>query len=159
MYSGLGSKMRLFGFLLTGVLFWSTAYAQEYKAVFDCSSSDADYIKSRMWLVGKTMDMIEAKGDKATFVITLHGGCVPMIASSYKDIVVDDEEAESLSVAQMRIKMLAEKRGVRVIACAMSLDANGIDKKEVLPFVSVSPNSFIDTIGYQNKGYALMSFK
>lgn len=64
----------LFFLIITGL------QAREYKAVFDCSSNKADYIKSRMWLVGKTLDMIEKKGDKATFVITLHGGCVPMVS-------------------------------------------------------------------------------
>ena len=159
MSSAWGSRMKSFRWLLLGLLLGGSLYAQEYKAVFDCSSGDTDYIKSRMWLVGKTMDMIEAKGDKAVFVITLHGGCVPMIAKNYKDIVIDEDEAESLASAQKRIRKLAEKRDVKVIACAMSLNANGIAQKEVLPFVTVSPNSFIETIGYQNKGYALMTFK
>jgi len=35
--------------------------AKEYKALFDCSSQNAQYIKTRIWLIGKTMDMIEKK--------------------------------------------------------------------------------------------------
>jgi len=41
----------------------------------------------------------------------------------------------------------------------MSLENNGLEQADVLPFVRISPNSFIDTIGYQNNGYALMTFK
>ena len=41
----------------------------------------------------------------------------------------------------------------------MSLNANGIDQKDVLPFVDISENSFIDTMGYQNHGYAIMTFQ
>jgi hypothetical protein len=36
---------------------------------------------------------------------------------------------------------------------------NAIEEKEVLPFIQISKNSFIDMIGFQNKGYALMTFK
>ncbi|BAF72604.1 DsrE family protein [Sulfurovum sp. NBC37-1] len=147
--------MRIFLFIgLLSVLLQSG----EYKAVFDCSSSDADYIKSRMWLVGKTIDMIEKKGDKADFVITLHGGCVSMVSKEYKEFV-DDDDVEAIAKAQEHLKTLATRKKVKVIVCAMSLDANAIERKEVLPFVEISPNSFIDTIGYQNKGYALMTFK
>ena len=88
----------------------TSVYAQEYKAVFDCSSGNADYIKSRMWLVGKTMDMIEKRGDKASFVITLHGGCVPMVSKEY-DMIVPDEDAKSIKKAQEYLKVLSETRG------------------------------------------------
>jgi len=132
--------------------------AKEYKAVFDCSSDNAYYIKTRMWLIGKTMDMIEKKGDKATVVLTLHGGCVSIVSTLYKEIVID-EDIENIKKAQQYLMRLSERKGVKVIACAMSLNSNAIEEKEVLPFISISDNSFIDTIGYQNDGYALMSFK
>ena len=136
----------------------SVIQAEEYKAVFDCSSGNASYVKSRMWLVGKTLDMIEKKGDKVNFVITLHGGCVPMVSKLYDEIVDEADEAD-IKKAQEYLTELVKKKKVKVIACAMSLNANAIETKEVLPFVTVSDNSFIDTIYYQNKGYALMTFK
>ena len=61
--------------------------------------------------------------------------------------------------AQESITRLAKEKKVKIIVCAMSLDANAIEKKEVLPFIEISKNSFIDTIGFQNRGYALMTFK
>ena len=132
--------------------------AEEYKAVFDCSSDNASYIKSRMWLVGKTLDMIEKKGDTGKFVITLHGGCVSMVSKLYDEIVDEADEAD-IKKAQEYLGELVKKKKVKVIACAMSLNANAIETKEVLPFVVISDNSFIDTIYYQNRGYALMTFK
>ncbi len=131
--------------------------AEVYKAVFDCSSGNASYIKSRMWLVGKTLDMVEQKGDKADFVITLHGGCVSMVSKLYEEIV-DDEDVPAIQKAQKYLTDLAKEKKVKVIVCAMSLNANAIEKKEVLPFVTISDNSFIETIHYQNMGYALMTF-
>ena len=41
----------------------------------------------------------------------------------------------------------------------MSLNANTIEKADVVQDVKISKNSFIDTIAYQNDGYALMTFK
>jgi len=144
-------------YLLLAILF-TFAYADTYKAIFDCSSSDAHYIKSRMWLIGKTKKMIEAKGDKVDFVLTLHGGCVLMVSKDY-DFVVKNKDVATIKEAQILLKNLGSKQKVKVIACAMSLNHNNIDQEDVLPFIHISPNSFIDTIAYQNKGYALMTFK
>ena len=148
----------MFKIIIATLLIFSILQAKEYKAVFDCSSDNAYYIKTRMWLIGKTMDMIEKKGDKATFVLTLHGGCVPMVSKNYEEII-DDNDLANIKKAQQYLVDLSKKRKIKIIACAMSLNSNAIDKKEVLPFISISDNSFIDTIGYQNDGYALMSFK
>ena len=144
-------------FILFFMLF-GTLQAGEYKAVFDCSSGDAQYIKTRMWLVDKTMTMIEKRGDKATFAITLHGSCVPMISKEF-DFIVPDKDVEDTQKAHDYLKHLALKRGVKVVVCAMSLASNAIARKDVVDFVEISPNSFIDTIGLQNDGYALMTFK
>ncbi|MEN8304157.1 MAG: DsrE family protein [Campylobacterota bacterium] len=140
------------------LMFVGITQASEYKAVFDCSSSDSNFIKSRMWLVGKTVDMIEKRGDKATVALTLHGGCVGMIVQDY-EMITPDEDIKNIEKAQNYLISLSKRENVKIIACAMSLSANAIEKSDVLPFVEISPNSFIDTIRYQNSGYALMTFK
>lgn len=148
----------MFKYLMMIIVTFSTLSAEEYKAVFDCSSSNANYIKSRMWLVGKTIDMIEEQGDTSQVVLTLHGGCVPMVSKYYNEIV-PDEDVRNIKQAQDHLKSLSKRKNVKIIACAMSLNANAIDKEEVLPFIQIVKNSFLDTIYYQNKGYALMTFK
>ena len=140
------------------LIFTGVAHSNEYKAVFDCSSSDSNFIKSRMWLVGKTIDMIEKRGDKATVALTLHGGCVQMVVQDY-EMITPDEDIKNIEKAQNYLISLSKRKNVKIIACAMSLNANAIEKSDVLPFVEVSENSFIDTIGYQNSGYAFMTFK
>ncbi len=133
-------------------------HANDYKVIYDCSSNDASYIKSRMWLIGKTIDMMQENGDTSKVVLTLHGGCVPMVSKDY-DMIVPDEDVQSIAQAQNYLKNLSQRKNVTIIACAMSLSANAIDTKEVLPFVHISKNSFLDTIKYQNEGYAIMTFK
>jgi intracellular sulfur oxidation DsrE/DsrF family protein len=132
--------------------------AKEYKVVFNCSSGDANYINSRVWLVGKTIDMIEEQGDRATVAMTLHGACVPMVSKEYHE-VVDMEDITDIQTAQNNLIELMQSKKVEVVACAMSLARAKIDHKDVLPMVKISKNSFIDTIRYQNDGYALMTFK
>ena len=134
-----------------------TLNAASYKAVFDCSSDNMRYVKSRMWLIGKTMEMFKSQGDTLDAVLTIHGGCSAITSKAYDD-VVDDEDEQTAKAAQDWLKKL-DKKGVRVIVCAMSLEAHDIDPKEVLPFVHISPNSYLDTIKYQNRGYALMPLK
>ncbi len=77
--------------LLLLLTLFGVLHAQEYKAVFDCSSDDARYISGRMMLVEKTIEMIEKRGDKATVAITLHGGCVPMASRAFDEIIYDED--------------------------------------------------------------------
>ena len=139
-------------------LFLNLLGAREYKVVFDCSSSDAYYVKTRIGLIEKTINMIEKQGDKATVAITLHGSCVPMVSKTFEEIVDDNDLPDVQAAQDNLVKLLKDKR-VSVTACAMSLEANAIEKTDVLPAIKISKNSFIDTIAYQNDGYALMTFK
>lgn len=145
-------------FILLMLFALGSLEAQEYKVVFDCSSSDAHFVKSRMWLVGKTIDMIEKRGDKVDVALTLHGGCVPMVSTDY-DMIVADEDVADIQKAQEYLVGLSKRDNVKIIACEMSLVSKAIEKQDVLKFVTVTPNSFIDTIAYQNSGYAIMTFK
>ncbi|MEJ2469329.1 MAG: DsrE family protein [Campylobacterales bacterium] len=145
--------------LLAGLLMAaSVSAAQEYKAVFDCSSNDPRYIMSRMLLIEKTKKMIEARGDTARFAVTIHSGCAA-VASENADYLVPEDEVIYIKKAQESLKRLAEDKGIELVVCAMSLEGNAIDREDVLPFIRVSENSYIDTIGYQNRGYALMPLK
>ena len=149
--------MRKYFFLLS-ILFLTVAQAENSKVIYDCSSSDTNYIKTRMWLVGKTIDMMQEEGDTTDVVLTLHGGCVAMVSKDY-EMIVPDEDLKNIKKAQEYLISLSQRKNVKIITCAMSLNSNAIDKDEVLPFVKISKNSFIDTIKYQNRGYALMTFK
>jgi intracellular sulfur oxidation DsrE/DsrF family protein len=81
-----------------------------------------------------------------------------MVSKAF-DEVVDDEEIADTREAHKWLIELGKRKNVKVIACSMSLQANDIDQDDLLPFVEVSDNSFIETIKYQNDGYALMTFK
>ena len=81
-----------------------------------------------------------------------------MVSKAFND-VVDDKDIANTKEAQKWLIELAKRKNVKVIACSMSLQANDIDTDDVLPFVTISDNSFVETIKYQNAGYALMTFQ
>ncbi|MDF1876223.1 DsrE family protein [Sulfurimonas sp. SAG-AH-194-L11] len=144
--------------ILFMLLFAISIEAQEYKVVFDCSSGDAAYIKTRMWLIGKTIDMFEKDGDSVDVALTLHGSCVAITSMNY-ELIVPDEDMDNIKKAQEYLVSLSKRKNIAMTVCAMSLAKNAIIKDDVLPFMHISPNSYLDTIKYQNDGYALMSFK
>ncbi|MDF1880200.1 DsrE family protein [Sulfurimonas sp. MAG313] len=132
--------------------------ADEYKAIFDCSSKDSAFIASRMSLIERTITMIEKRGDTVKFALTIHGGCTKMTTANLNEIL-EDAQMQAIQRAKESITRLSKKQGVEIVVCAMSLNAATIDEDDILPFIRISENSFIDTIHYQNKGYALMTFK
>jgi len=138
-------------------LFLTVASAHEYKSVFNCNAKDMSYIASRMVLIERTMDMIQKNGDTADFALTIHGSCAKIVSKDY-DLIVKDDELKSAELAQSQLIKL-DKKGVKIVVCAMSLNANAIDESSVISSVKISPNSFLDTIKYQNDGYALMVFE
>ena len=145
--------------LLLLIALGTSLFAKEYKAIFDCSSKNYAYVMSRMFLIERTMDMMQEDGSKVNFVLTIHGACAPIVSKNFDEVIEDDNDLKLIEQAQTQLKKLATKKDVKVIVCAMSLNANTIEKEDVLDFVKISKNSFIETIGYQNDGYALMTFK
>jgi len=143
-------------FILSVIIY--TLQAQEYKAVFNCNTNDMQYVTSRMVLVERTMDMIEKNGDTPKFAITIHGGCAPIVSKNYDEIILDKNDLDSIELSQKQLIKLAG-RGVEIIVCAISLNANTIPEEDVISSVKISPNSFLETISYQNNGYALMVFE
>lgn len=143
-------------FILSVII--TSIQAEEYKAVFNCNANNMQYVASRMVLVERTMDMIEQKGDTPKFAITIHGGCAPIVSKNYDEIILDEKDLSSIELSQKQLIKLAD-RGVEIVVCAMSLNANTIPKEDVIESVKISPNSFLETIHYQNNGYALMVFE
>ena len=145
-------------YLVLALILLAAVQAREHKAVFDCSSGDQYYIASRMNLIETTMNIIKRNGDKVKFALTLHGECVPMVSKEYGEIV-EDKDMAYVKKAQESLVRLSKKEGFEIVVCAMSLENNAISQDEVLPFIRISEDSFIDTIAYQNRDYAIMTFK
>jgi intracellular sulfur oxidation DsrE/DsrF family protein len=102
--------------------------------------------------------MIKEQGDTVKAALTIHGGSTPLVTKSIEEHVAK-EDVIHLKKAQEFIAKLANNKEVEITACQISLNRHQIEKKEVVDYVKISPNSFIETIAYQNDGYALMTLK
>ena len=141
------------------ILFATLVQAKEYKAVFDCNSGDGGYLVSRMFLIERTIDMIQKDGNSVVFALTVHGSCAPIVSKNIDEVIFDDDKLALFEKARKQLTHLIEVKNVEVIVCAMSLNAKNIPKEDVLKNIKISKNSYIDTIAYQNDGYALMVFE
>ena len=103
--------------------------------------------------------MIEEDGNSVKFALTIHGSCAPIVSKNMDEIFFDDNKLATFEKAKTQLIKLIKKKNLETVVCAMSLNANTIDESDVIDSVKISKNSFIDTIGYQNDGYALMTFK
>lgn len=138
--------------LLAGIL----AAADAHKAVFDCSSGDFDYVRSRIFLMEKTVAMLKERKEPYDFVLTVHSGCTPIVAK-LPDMMVPDEEVPIVYAMHAGLKRLHEQ-GVRLLACEIAMGAHGLNKSDLLPFVGTTSNSIIDLIDLQNQGYGAVNF-
>ena len=84
--------------------------AKEYKAVFDCSSANASYIVSRLFLVERTMDMIEKEGDSVKFALTIHGKCATIVSKHIDEVVFDEDKVALLEKARKQMIKLIKKK-------------------------------------------------
>ena len=78
--------------------------AKEYKDIFDCSSKNTGYIASRMFLIERTMDMIEKKGDSVKFALTIHGSCAPIVSENVDEIIMNEDELANMQRAQTLLR-------------------------------------------------------
>jgi intracellular sulfur oxidation DsrE/DsrF family protein len=131
--------------------------ADVYKAVYDLSSGDMRYMLNRIMLIEKTAKMIKAKGDEADFVVTIHSGATPMLAK-LPDMYADEEDVPVVYNIHGKLENLIQEYGVRVLGCDLATTAYGMEKDEILPFIETTPNSIIDLIGLENKGYTVVFF-
>lgn len=133
-------------------------YGTEYKAVFDCSSKNFDYLQSRISLIEKTVSMIQAKKDTTDFTLLIHSGCTP-ISAVIPENLVKPSEVGFITNIQSKLEVLHKKYKVKILLCELAMNNADMEKDEVLSFITFTPNSFIDAIGLQNRGFAMMTFK
>jgi len=143
--------------LLLGLtLALSLSATEPYRAVFDCSSGDMNFVKSRFWLIQSVAEELDDKEIKHDFVLTIHSKCTPVVAKDLSGF--KDKKRKAIKKIQDRLSLLAEIYNVKIEACDIALMAHNLLKEDILDFVSITPNSITRVIELQNKGYALIPY-
>ncbi len=120
--------------------------------VFDCSSSDKKFVASRLWLIDMSIKEYVANNTPYNVVLTIHSGCIDIVS---KNIADDDEIMKNI---HKKLETISTHENVSIEACQIAVDNFGIDHDELLPFITLVPNSITRVISLQNDGYAFIPF-
>ena len=115
------------------------------KVIFDVRVPDQEKLIFNLKLIDETYEGIVAEGIKPKMVVSFRGPGVKLLTSS-----VIDEEAHAL------IRNLI-KKGVRIEVCAVATRVFKIENTGIIPEVKLVTNVFRSFIGYQNRGYAIIT--
>jgi len=115
------------------------------KVIFDVRVPDQEKLIFNLKLIDETYEGIVAKGIKPKMVISFRGPGVKLLTSS-----AIDEEAHAL------IRNMI-KKGVRIEVCAVATRIFKVDNADIIPEVKLVTNVLHSFIGYQNRGYAIIT--
>lgn len=129
---------------------------QSAKGLFDVSVSDAQGLEFYLNVIQRTYDDLVRQGQKPDLIIAFRGPSVRLISTEIWSFSEEDQELLKKSSALLtRMK----ENGVQLEACSMATELFKIDNATILPGIHVVGNTFVSLIGYQAKGYGLVSIK
>lgn len=140
--------------LLIGSSFASDTTPRINKAVFDCSAKELSFIASRLRLIERTSQDFSRLNEQSDFVLTVHSHCTPIVSKDAAFLSADSNAKLIENIHKQLHKLIFEYK-VEVRACEIALEAFGIEKTDLIEGVKTTPNSFMDVIQLQNRGYAL----
>ncbi|BCG45620.1 hypothetical protein GEOBRER4_n0377 [Citrifermentans bremense] len=115
------------------------------KVIFDVRVPDLDKLNFNLNLFKETYEGMVAQGIKPQMIIVFRGPGVRLLTNTALD-----DEAKDL------IRDL-KKLGVRFEACALAMRVFKADPEKLFPEVKLVANVINSLIGYQNKGYAMIT--
>jgi intracellular sulfur oxidation DsrE/DsrF family protein len=118
---------------------------KQARAIFDVRLAELDKVLFNLGLIRETWEGINAQGVKPSMIISLRGPAVRLFTR--------DQAPQEL------VELLAElkKSGVRIEICSVATRVFKVDNARLLPEVILVGNVLISQIGWQHKGYALIT--
>ena len=123
------------------------------KGFFDINSGAPEYLPLYLSVIKETYTGLKAQGVKPDLVIAFRGKAVKLVSSARANLT--PEQKEALNQSDALIKELSGM-GVKFEVCAIATRLFGVENNSILPQVKLVGNTFISSIGYQSKGYALI---
>lgn len=122
--------------------------------IFDINQGDPSVLLLRLKLIDQTYRQLHDFGVSTQFVLAFRGK-----ASRYITIGEDYVKPADLPLKHKIEEKIArfKQQGMALEQCALAAGMQKIDINEFLPQIEVVANGYISIIGYQNKGYALVS--
>ena len=129
---------------------------QSTKALFDISLNDAESLELYLEVIQQTYDDLIRQGQKPDFVIVFRGASVKLVNTETWSYSEEDQEKLKKASA-MLTKLKGE--GANIEACSIATKLFKVDNATILPDIRVVSNTFVSLIGYQEKGYRLVTIK
>ncbi len=142
----------------------TTVFAQDYRAlrglnsvntIFDFRMDNPQGAVDHLQLVLITYQnkYITDVAKNPDFVVVFMGPSVKLLTREGKG-VSGEKNQQAGKIAHVLTQL--KNAGVRLEVCEVAMNAFGVDKRKLLPELTPVGNGWISSIGYQNKGYALV---
>lgn len=117
------------------------------KAFFDVNLAETDRLLLYLKVIEMTQASLKQQQVSPELIVAFRGPAVKLV-------VKNDSDVKFQRVATLIDRLRSE--GVRFEACAVATELFGVDNASILPSITVVGNTFISSIGYQSRGYALI---
>ena len=126
------------------------------KAVFDVRVANPKVAAVHLDLIHKTFNdhNLTIKSKKPDIVVIFMGPAVKLVSKTRQGFTPDEQK--QLDVISGIISNMA-KDGIKLEICVAAIHLTGGDAALILPEIKQVGNGWISAIGYQHKGYALIS--
>ncbi len=120
------------------------------RAIYDVSSNDEKKLQFIFKVIRDTYDGATQQGVKQTTIVSMRGPTVRLLVRGRQGDKVLQQETVEL------INELTE-RDIRLEACGYALNLFGVEPEDLYAGIHAVGNSLNSVVGYQTKGYALVS--
>lgn len=124
---------------------------KEGRVIFDTFVAEENRFIRYLSVLKETHAGLVKQGVKPSMIITMRGPAVLFVSKKHAD-------KEDLGIIEKRIKELKEL-GVQFELCSIAARLLNVDYNDILSDVKIIGNGFISLIGYQSKGYAVISLQ
>lgn len=123
------------------------------KAVWDFTTGDARRFHDRASLMLHAAKRFAEQGITPDFVVLLHGAATKFGARSFEGSKFAGDDASNLAQIHAVLKDLTTQGG-RIEVCEIAMQRSDVSRANVLPFMEIEENVFVNSIALQNRGYA-----
>jgi intracellular sulfur oxidation DsrE/DsrF family protein len=120
------------------------------RAVYDVRTNDEKTLQFIFTVIRDTYDETVQQDVKTRYVVSMRGPTVKLLVRS---------RAGEAALQEKTVRLINElnQRGIRLEACGYALDLFGVEPEDLYQGIVSVGNSLNSVIGYQIKGYSLVS--
>lgn len=123
------------------------------RAVWDFTTGDARRFHDRASLMLHAARSFHEQGIAPDFVVLLHGPATKFAARDFTGTKFAGDDASNLTEIHATLQALTELGG-RIEVCEIAMQRSAVDRAQLVRFVQVEENVFVNSIALQNRGYA-----